>query len=108
MQSPNSRHCAAIEPDSSVRTTNGASSQRKNAAKKLQNSGLATVVVYHIRHRVLHHIDSTQHDIRCPAIHAVNGAMKAFDTVPIGGPDFATVELDYLVPKTGHGHGSLP
>jgi len=31
--------------------------QRKNAATKLQHSGVATVVVYHIRHRVLHHND---------------------------------------------------
>ena len=39
------------------KTTHRADSQRKNAAKKLQHSGLATVVVYHIRHRVVHHID---------------------------------------------------
>ena len=50
-----------VEPGSSVRTIDCADSQRKNAANKLQDSGLATVVVYHIRHRVLHHIDSTKH-----------------------------------------------
>ena len=31
--------------------------QRKNAANKLQHSGVATLVVYHIRHRMVHHID---------------------------------------------------
>src|SRR5215204_316039 len=57
MESPASRHCAPVETDSSVRTTNGVYPQRKNAATKLQHSGLATVVVYHNRHRVVHHND---------------------------------------------------
>ena len=70
MQSPNSRHCAAVELGSSVWTTNRAPSQRKNAANKLQHSGLATVVVYHNRHRVLHHIDSAEHAIRLPRFDA--------------------------------------
>src|SRR5690349_6440634 len=35
----------------------GAWTQRKNAANKLQHSGVATVVVYHIRHPMVHHID---------------------------------------------------
>jgi len=35
----------------------GVWTQRKNAANKLQHSGVATVVVYHIRHRMVHHID---------------------------------------------------
>ena len=35
----------------------GAWIQRKNAANKLQHSGVATLVVYHIRHRMVHHID---------------------------------------------------
>jgi hypothetical protein len=39
-------------------TIHCASEQRKNAAIKLQHSGLATLVVYHIRHRVVHHIDN--------------------------------------------------
>jgi len=35
----------------------GTWTQRKNAANKLQHSGVATLVVYHIRHPMVHHID---------------------------------------------------
>src|SRR5688572_20176404 len=72
IQLPNSRHCAAVEPGSSVRTTDRAPSQRKNAAIKLQHSGLATVVVCHIRHRVLHHIDITKRVHLHPTFRAAN------------------------------------
>ena len=72
MQSPNSRHCAAVELGSSVRTTDRAPLQRKNAAIKLQHSGLATVVVCHIRHRVLHHIDIADYADLHPTFRAVN------------------------------------
>ena len=61
MQPVDSLYCMVVELGSSVRTIDCANSQRKNAANKLQDSGLATVVVYHIRHRVLHHIDSKEH-----------------------------------------------
>ena len=39
-------------------TIHAVSKQRKNAAIKLQHSDLATLAVYHIRHRVVHHIDN--------------------------------------------------
>jgi hypothetical protein len=65
-----------------VRTNDGACSQRKNAANKLQHSGLATVVVYHIRHRVLHHIDSTQHVFLHPVFDALKGAATPLAAAP--------------------------
>ena len=68
------RHCYQSSPAHCVRTNHGAGSQRKNAANKLQHSGLATVVVYHIRHRVLHHIDSMQHVFRYSVFDAVKRA----------------------------------
>jgi hypothetical protein len=63
--------------------------QRKNAANKLQHSGLATVVVYHIRHRVVHHIDM-RNEARDliplkPAKQQSQGLASALER----GPDFA-------------------
>ena len=85
MQSAKSRHCAAVELGSSVRTTNGAQSQRKNAANKLQHSGLATVAVYHIRHRVLHHNDIVMRLRSHPAISEVNLTMAVSPPHPTMG-----------------------
>ena len=67
----------------------GAWTQRKNAANKLQHSGVATLAVYHNRHRVVHHIDmafagrvlSAPHGHR-PGLGWSFGALER-------GPDFA-------------------
>ena len=63
--------------------------QRKNAANKLQHSGAATLVVCHIRHRVVHHIDMR-------AIYRGRGRRQtaktraeAFASTLERGPDFA-------------------
>ena len=70
-------------------TTNGVWTQRKNAAIKLQHSGLATVAVYHIRHRVVHHIDmgSPAVDLIPPrnVEHGAGGFVSALER----WPDFA-------------------
>jgi len=68
----------------------GAWTQRKNAANKLQHSGAATLVVYHIRHPMVHHIDMEG------ALWGFSGSLRsvethagAFVSTLERGPDFA-------------------
>src|SRR5688572_5432801 len=105
MPSANSRHCAAVEVGSSVRTTNGAQTQRKNAANKLQHSGLATVVVYHIRHRVLHHIDIVTQHRRYLWISEVNLTMTISPPYPTVGLILRSRRASRLHPPTRRGQG---
>jgi hypothetical protein len=68
----------------------GAWTQRKNAANKLQHSGVATVVVYHIRHPMVHHID--MEGIPTPPRGAANREKPHADAPTSTlerGPDFA-------------------
>jgi len=100
--SPASRHCASGEPDSSVKTTNGAYPQRKNAATKLQHSGLATVVVYHNRHRVVHHNDRHVRTRPSVGVEPVSVIRAAVVGEPGHGPDFAD-----RMPTPSCGHGCM-
>jgi hypothetical protein len=70
-------------------TTNGVWTQRKNAAIKLQHSGLATVVVYHIRHRVVHHIDMPGSSTSLTPIGGRELRIPASGGAVEPGPDFA-------------------
>jgi len=63
--------------------------QRKNAATKLQHSGVATLVVYHIRHRVLHHNDMRSELRRSEWAATEKACGKARASTLKRGPDFA-------------------
>jgi hypothetical protein len=75
----------------------GAWTQRKNAANKLQHSGVATVVVYHIRHPMVHHID--MEGTSAPprgAANRENPTPDASTSTLERGPDFAERAGVYL------------
>ena len=67
----------------------GVWTQRKNAANKLQHSRLATLAVYHIRHRVLHHIDTRAATVRHPIGDCLKPARTKIASTLERGPDFA-------------------
>jgi len=70
-------------------TTMGDWTQRKNAANKLQHSGVATLGVYHIRHRMVHHIDMAGYPVPLGTAGTTKRRAEAFASTLELGPDFA-------------------
>jgi|SRR4051812_45735474 len=83
--------------------------QRKNAANKLQHSGVATLVVYHIRHRVVHHIDMGWSLCFSGPLRTSKPKAGAFLSTLEHGPDFAERGPVHLLRTTAWdmGHTTL-